>query len=126
MSKATFQGAVGNMTNHARSAAARRRREFACAQMLFVPDFVMTQNFKMKMNKETAFITRISGLGWLAFLKCLGGMDEDDAFNTSFIVSAICAVIGPINAELNLDCNTAHGAAWVLFPVLLASHALAM
>ena len=59
-------------------------------------------------------------------LKCLGGMDEDDAFNTSFIVSAICAVIGPINAELNLDCNTAHGAAWVLFPVLLASHALAM
>ena len=42
------------------------------------------------------------------------------------IVSAICAVIGPINAELNLDCNTAHGAAWVLFPVLLASHALAM
>ena len=96
------------------------------AQMLIVPDFVMTQNFKMKMNKETAFITRISGLGWLAFLKCLGGMDEDDAFNTSFIVSAICAVIGPINAELNLDCNTAHGAAWVLFPVLLASHALAM
>ena len=96
------------------------------AQMLLVPDFVMTQNFKMKMNKETAFITRISGLGWLAFLKCLGGMDEDDAFNTSFIVSAICAVIGPINAELNLDCNTAHGAAWVLFPVLLASHALAM
>ena len=44
----------------------------------------------------------------------------------SMIVSAICAVIGPINAELNLDCNTAHGAAWVLFPVLLASHALAM
>ena len=96
------------------------------AQMLFVPDFVMTQNFKMKMNKETAFITRISGLGWLAFLKCLGGMDEDDTFTTSFIVSTICAIIGPINAELNLDCNTAHGAAWVLFPVLLASHALAM
>ena len=94
--------------------------------MLFVPDFVMTQNFKMKMNKETTFITRISGLGWLAFLKCLGGMDEDDAFTTSFIVSTICAIIGPINAELNLDCNTAHGAAWVLFPVLLASHALAM
>ena len=64
------------------------------AQMLLVPDFVMTQNFKMKMNKETAFITRISGLGWLAFLKCLGGMDEDDAFNTSFIVSTICAIIG--------------------------------
>ena len=96
------------------------------AQMLLVPDFVMTQNFKMKMNKETAFITRISGLGWLAFLKCLGGMDEDDAFTTSFVVSTICAIIGPINAELNLDCNTAHGAAWVLFPVLLASHALAM
>ena len=96
------------------------------AQMLLVPDFVMTQNFKMKMNKETTFITRISGLGWLAFLKCLGGMDEDDAFTTSFIVSTICAIIGPINAELNLDCNTAHGAAWVLFPVLLASHALAM
>ena len=96
------------------------------AQMLLVPDFVMTQNFKMKMNKETTFITRISGLGWLAFLKCLGGMDEDDAFTTSFVVSTICAIIGPINAELNLDCNTAHGAAWVLFPVLLASHALAM
>ena len=96
------------------------------AQMLLVPDFMMTQNFKMKMDKYHTFITRISGLGWLAFLKCLGGMDEDDAFNTSFIVSAICAVIGPINAELNLDCNTAHGAAWVLFPVLLASHALAM
>ena len=76
------------------------------------------------MNKETTFITRISGLGWLAFLKCLGGMDEDDAFTTSFVVSTICAIIGPINAELNLDCNTAHGAAWVLFPVLLASHAL--
>ena len=44
----------------------------------------------------------------------------------SIIVSTICAIIGPINAELNLDCNTAHGAAWVLFPVLLASHALAM
>ena len=96
------------------------------AQMLLVPDFVMTQNFKMKMNKETTFITRISGLGWLAFLKCLGGMDEDDAFTTSFVVSTICTIIGPINAELNLDCNTAHGAAWVLFPVLLASHALAM
>ena len=96
------------------------------AQMLLVPDFVMTQNFKMKMNKETTFITRISGLGWLAFLKCLGGMDEDDAFTTSFVVSTICSIIGPINAELNLDCNTAHGAAWVLFPVLLASHALAM
>jgi hypothetical protein len=41
-------------------------------------------------------------------------------------LSTICAIIGPINAELNLDCNTAHGAAWVLFPVLLASHALAM
>ena len=96
------------------------------AQMLFVPDFVMTQNFKMKMNKETAFITRISGLGWLAFLSCLSKMEEDDAFGISFIASVICAIIGPINAELNLDCNTAHGAAWVLFPVLLASHALAM
>ena len=84
-------------------------------------NFVMTQNFKMKMNKETTFITRISGLGWLAFLKCLGGMDEDDAFTTSFVVSTICAIIGPINAELNLDCNTAHGAAWVLFPILLAA-----
>jgi len=96
------------------------------AQMLLVPDFVMTQNFKMKMNKETAFITRISGLGWLGFLRCLSKMDEDDAFGISFIVSVICTIIGPINAEMNLDCNTAHGAAWVLFPVLLASHALAM
>merc|ERR1712224_929858 len=61
------------------------------AQMLLVPDFVMTQNFNMKMNKETTFITRISGLGWLAFLKCLG-MDEDDAFTTSFVVSTICAI----------------------------------
>ena len=32
MSKATFQGAVGNITNHARSAAARRRREFASSK----------------------------------------------------------------------------------------------
>ena len=63
------------------------------AQMLLVPDFVMTQNFKMKMNKETAFITRISGLGWLAFLKCLGGMDEDDAFTTSFVVSTIANIL---------------------------------
>ena len=94
--------------------------------MLFVPDFVMTQNFKMKMNKETAFITRISGLGWLAFLKCLGGMDEDDAFNTSFIVSIICTIIAPVNAEMNLECNTAHGAVYVLFPILLGAHALAM
>ena len=94
--------------------------------MLLVPDFLMTQNFKMKTDKYHKFITRISGLGWLGMLKCLGAMEEDDAFNTSFIVSTICAIIGPINAELNLDCNTAHGAAWVLFPVLLASHALAM
>ena len=94
--------------------------------MFLVPDFLMTQNFKMKMDKYHTFITRISGLGWLGMLKCLGAMEEDDAFNTSFIVSTICAIIGPINAELNLDCNTAHGAAWVLFPVLLASHALAM
>ena len=55
-----------------------------------------------------------------------GAPTATSQFLTSFIVSAICAVIGPINAELNLDCNTAHGAAWVLFPVLLASHALAM
>ena len=96
------------------------------AQMLLVPDFMMTQNFKMKMDKYHTFITRISGLGWLGMLKCLGAMEEDDAFNTSFIVSAICAVIGPINAELNLDCNTAHGAVYVLFPILLGAHALAM
>ena len=96
------------------------------AQMLLVPDFVMTQNFKMKMNKETAFITRISGLGWLGFLRCLSKMDEDDAFGISFIVSVICTIIGPINAEMNLDCNTAHGAVFVLFPILLGAHALAM
>ena len=41
------------------------------------------------MNKETAFITRISGLGWLGFLRCLSKMDEDDAFGiTVFLAMA--------------------------------------
>ena len=96
------------------------------AQMLLVPDFMMTQNFKMKMDKYHTFITRISGLGWLGMLKCLDGMDEDAAFNTSFIVSIICTIIAPVNAEMNLECNTAHGAVFVLFPILLGAHALAM
>ena len=96
------------------------------AQMLLVPDFMMTQNFKMKMDKYHTFITRISGLGWLGMLKCLGAMEEDDAFNTSFIVSIICTIIARVNAEMNLECNTAHGAVYVLFPILLGAHALAM
>ena len=96
------------------------------AQMLLVPDFMMTQNFKMKMDKYHTFITRISGLGWLGMLKCLGAMEEDDAFNTSLIVSIICTIIAPVNAEMNLECNTAHGAVYVLFPILLGAHALAM
>ena len=62
----------------------------------------------------------------LGMLKCLGAMEEDDAFNTSFIVSIICTIIAPVNAEMNLDCNTAHGAVYVLFPILLGAHALAM
>jgi hypothetical protein len=95
-------------------------------QMLLVPDFLMTQNFKMKTDKYHKFITRISGLGWLGMLKCLGAMEEDDAFNTSFIVSIICTIIAPVNAEMNLECNTAHGAVYVLFPILLGAHALAM
>ena len=95
-------------------------------QMLLVPDFLMTQNFKMKTDKYHKFITRISGLGWLGMLKCLGAMEEDDAFNTSFIVSIMCTIIAPVNAEMNLECNTAHGAVYVLFPILLGAHALAM
>ena len=94
--------------------------------MFLVPDFLMTQNFKMKTDKYHKFITRISGLGWLGMLKCLDGMDEDAAFNTSFLVSIICTIIAPVNAEMNLECNTAHGAVFVLFPILLGAHALAM
>lgn len=96
------------------------------AQMLLVPDFLWSQNFKMKNDKYHNFIARISGVGWLGLLRSFSKMDEDDAFALSFVVSVATTILGPVLAETTLECNTAHGEVFVLFPILLGAHVLAM
>ena len=99
------------------------------AQMLLVPKWMMEQNFKTIADPYTAFITRIAGVGWLSYLYCLNTLDASTAFGISFAVSVACAIVGPVLAELRFDGvepNTAHGAVYVLFPVLLGLHALAL
>ncbi len=99
------------------------------AQMLLVPKWMMEQNFKTIADPYTAFITRIAGVGWLSYLYCLNTLDASTAFGISFVVSVACAIVGPVLAELRFDGvepNTAHGAVYVLFPVLLGLHALAL
>ena len=99
------------------------------AQMLLVPKWMMEQNFKTIADPYQAFITRIAGVGWLSYLYCLNTLDASTAFGISFVVSVACAIVGPVLAELRFDGvepNTAHGAVYVLFPVLLGLHALAL
>ena len=99
------------------------------AQMLLVPKWMMEQNFKTIADPYTAFITRIAGVGWLSYLYCLNTLDASTAFGISFVVSVACAIVGPVLAELRFDGvepNTAHGAVYVLFPVLLGLPALAL
>jgi len=85
-----------------------------------------TLTFSPRSDKYHNFIARISGVGWLGLLRSFSKMDEDDAFALSFIVSVATTVLGPVLAETTLECNTAHGAVFVLFPILLGAHVLAM
>mmetsp|Transcript_293 Transcript_293/g.805 ORF Transcript_293/g.805 Transcript_293/m.805 type:complete len:146 (-) Transcript_293:105-542(-) len=95
-------------------------------QMLFAPTFMWTQNFKMNPDKYHNFLARIAGVGWLSLLKGLWSMDVETAFPLSFLTSAACTVVGPIVGETMLEPNTAHGAVYVLFPLLLGAHLLAL
>ena len=50
----------------------------------------------------------------------------EEAFGITLPLSVVVAALGPVNAEMNLDTNTAHGAVYVLFPLLLMAHILAL
>ena len=97
--------------------------------MVLVPKWMTEQNFKTIADPYHGVITRIAGVGWVAFLYCLNSMDAATAFPISFATAVACAIVGPVLVELNVDGvqpNTAHAAVYVLFPVLLGLHALAL
>ena len=121
------------------------------AQMLVAPTFLWTSNFKVVPDKyrtpapfnarrratrqesgpiETDryhnFITRISGCFVLGCLRALSKLSPEEAFGITLPLSVVVAALGPVNAEMNLDTNTAHGAVYVLFPLLLMAHILAL
>ena len=51
------------------------------------------------------------------------------ALAISGVTTVLCSILGPVLGELRVDGiepNTAHGAVYVLFPLLLGLHALAL
>ena len=99
------------------------------AQMLVVPKFMIEQNFKTVADPYTAFFARVCGLFCASYLYCINTLDASTALGISGVTTVICSILGPVLGELRVDGiepNTAHGAVYVLFPVLLALHALAL
>ena len=96
------------------------------AQMLLAPRFCWEQNFKMVPDKYHNFMARICGCFVFGSVRALNKLSPEESFGVTLPVSILVAVLGPVNAEMNLDTNTAHGAVYVLFPLLLMAHVLAL
>ena len=99
------------------------------AQMLVVPKFMIEQNFKTVADPYTAFFARVCGLFCASYLYCINTLDASTALGISGVTTVICSILGPVLGELRVDGiepNTAHGAVYVLFPLLLGLHALAL
>jgi hypothetical protein len=99
------------------------------AQMLLVPKFMIEQNFKTVADPYTAFFARVCGLFCASYLYCINTLDASTALAISGVTTVLCSILGPVLGELRVDGiepNTAHGAVYVLFPLLLGLHALAL
>ena len=99
------------------------------AQMLLVPKFMIEQNFKTVADPYTAFFARVCGLFCASYLYCINTLDASAALAISGVTTVLCSILGPVLGELRVDGiepNTAHGAVYVLFPLLLGLHALAL
>jgi len=86
---------------------------------LLAPEMTITQNFVVTPDKYHVFLARNIGLAILYAVYLLNTqMDVAAAVPALVGYMAVCAVVGPVYAELTLDTTPAHKAALLMVPFI--------
>mmetsp|Transcript_12080 Transcript_12080/g.39797 ORF Transcript_12080/g.39797 Transcript_12080/m.39797 type:complete len:177 (-) Transcript_12080:217-747(-) len=87
---------------------------------LLAPEMTITQNFVVTPDKYHSFFARNIGLCILYTVYLLNyKMDVAAAVPALVAYMAICAVVGPVYAELKLETTPAHKAALLMVPFIV-------